>query len=291
MKEKIYNDYHIIATEIIKINANLFKIKADEGQFYYQQCDITEDSLKKIEHLCKLLHDNNQIKSHRLVFTINKRIINDGYVLLECSNSEKVTIGIDEIINFNDKKYYINNYEMDWSIEWERIIDKIEQKVITINYNDPEVLVLITFFIGLAENAILLYRQSIGKVKKYFVPSHRRISDNYYSFYNPLLYDWNYEEYDLSEYLKLLLLDDKFSIDDINYIKVIKKWDKNEWTVFFSNILFCNRFFSELLDAFENNSVDEIKKYYAVVNNYYDSIKKISRSLSLFIPNIFWIES
>ena len=290
MKEKIYNDYHIIINEIIKINDGLFVLKTVNGEYYYQKLTFSDLNVSRAYQISSLLEKNSQIKSNRLIATIDNRIINNGYCMFKKANYQN-DVDIDDIIQFSNKKYYINNHKIDWSLKWEKIIDNVEQIIKKNSISDPELLIIINLFIGLGENAILLYRQSIEKIKQELVPSHVHMSTDPLFIYNPLSYDWDYEERDLSEYVKSRLFESNCRIEDIEYIKAIKKWNKYEWTVFFSNLLFCDDFFLELIDNINNNMLNEIKKNYLIINSYMNNIKKINKSLNLFIPEILWLNS
>ena len=280
MKDDIYNNYNLIAEDIQSVSNNQYYFKIDDKCYYYIDCIFNEEQIKQKLIISNYVRERLNIDSLKIVLTNQNRIIDDKNRILLVGNVDNYNkkIDIDYIEKFDDLKVYNNNNNInDWSKKWSDVIDQAENDLTKKAIDDINTLLIINYFIGLGENAIYLFNKYFDR-KKYFVPSHRTINSNYYFIINPLNYLWDYEQRDYAEYIKYTILNNCFSMEDIQYIFKVKKWNINDAGIFYSRVLFCNTFFEELRSFLNGDNVD-IKKYLQIANIYESSIKDIEAFL------------
>ena len=215
MKEFI-NFYYGLNIDNIKQINDYYSFKYENDLFYiipFNQDDKRLDYYIDISN--RLLKYN--IKSYIIVPNNSGRFItfidDVGYILLKINNDNK-EINIFDIKEYQSKflneKILVNKNYLLWSNLWESKVDFIEESLREIK-KDNIVEHSYDYYIGLAENAIMYFNQTI---KFYFDKnypltwSHKRV---YYpnmpiNYLNPINYLIDYDVRDIAEYLKISFL-------------------------------------------------------------------------------------
>ena len=187
------------------------------------------------------------------------------------------------ISNINIESLKLNKINIAQRIE--NKIDFLEQYIA--NYEKNYALEDLNYYIGLSENAILLY--NLFEVKSMHV-AHKRIHKNEKTidFYNPLNIILDTKSRDLAEYVKTLFFETDYNLifDSLKYIKL------EEWFFYFSRLLYPSYYFDCLEDIIiYNTDLDCQKKISRKANEYEKNLKNLYRLMNGYIkmPIIEWL--
>ncbi len=249
------------------------------------------------------------INNRERVFSVYRFLLNDKryFKILTNINSSIFTniYGVDYVLLKRSEDYYDLSKEIlkynivensslldkpDWAVLWESKLDYYEYQIAHISGNYPLIDESLSYFIGMGENAISYFRYNVINVDEPIVISHRRIDKE--DFFNPLNVVFDYRSRDISEYLKYLFFNK--DIDDFDFHAFFKKlkFDRNEFILLFSRMLFPS-FYFDLYDAVVNKNedqkilVDVIKKvgdYERFLITIYNHINGIVE-----IPKVDWL--
>ena len=189
----------------------------------------------------------------------------------------------------------INNLEIDhsnWVYLWEKKIDNIEYQMSHIENKYPLLNSSIDYYIGMAENAILYIKTSLGisqNINKKTISHIRFLDDNYNNPQNIVI---DYKSRDIAEYLKYAFFKEKYSYDEINLLLNKIYLDEIAIRLIYGRLLFPT-FYFDLYDKIINNQADE-KEILRVINKnveYEDYLENIYNLLNSKkkIPKITWI--
>ena len=189
----------------------------------------------------------------------------------------------------------INNLEIDhsnWVYLWEKKIDNIEYQMSHIENKYPLLNSSIDYYIGMAENAILYIKTSLGisqNINKKTISHIRFLDDNYNNPQNIVI---DYKSRDIAEYLKYAFFKEKYSYDEINLLLNKIYLDEIAIRLIYGRLLFPT-FYFDLYDKIINNQAGE-KELLLVINKnveYEDYLENIYNLLNSKkkIPKITWI--
>ena len=201
-------------------------------------------------------------------------------IILENSINNLSIVDLPEIEKYHKTIFYNKRVLINWANNWETTIDKVEEMLNQKNIVDIDLLVSINYFIGIGEMGIALFNEGFEN-DHYFTVCHRKINNDKYCLVNPLNYIWDYECRDYAEYIKYKIINNMFSIDDISYLLLTKKWAFNHWKVLLSRIMFCDDFFESLM-KYLNDSNNDIKKYLQIANIYESAVHEIIDKLTSY---------
>lgn len=202
-------------------------------------------------------------------------------------------------INIGNSKIISSLDRTNWSKLWKKKVDYFEWYI---EHNDNKYMLLneyYKYFIGLAENAILYYEDTVSKVKPNIcdreVVSHRRIQDEYTykSLYNPIELVVDHPSRDLTEYLKMIFWNNNYKKDNITII--LDDIVLSEYTarMVISRMMFPSFFFDSFEKYIDNvldnkdiiNIIERMNEY---ENYVYDIYVKLKTKFK--IPSIDWIK-
>ena len=298
MKNKIEYYYKLI-------NISLYE-KNHKYMFYYNgnryMYFICNRNINELNEIYMLLSGNN--KYHKIVLNINKEVLtfidNKPYILVQLHNyHDKELINIKDFCFF--QKIDVNKYSFlnrgDWYNLWCKKIDYIIYQRKHINQKYLILDQYLDYYIGLSENAISYFKDTITKLKPsnndQYVLTHRRISSMYkLDFYNVDNLIIDHPSRNISEYFKYIFFYDEVDYSLVSLIIKNLNFSSYGYRLLFCRMLFPSYFF-DIYESIVNDKIDEkkIDRLVLKVNDYerflsfiYQEINKKTK-----IPSIDWI--
>lgn len=242
-------------------------------------------------YLYNLSHQIVPTKDNKLYITTNE----NNYVLLKI-NVNKKNINYDLIFKLNTVIFNKTDNILrrdNWYKLWTEKIDYFEYQLNQIGKKHPIITQSFSYYIGLAENAILLFKMS-NKDNLNLCLSHKRIKYNSttYDLYNPFNFVIDYRIRDIAEYFKDSFFNNKISYNDIQIYLFYNNLSYDESCLFFSRLLFPSYYF----DIYEKILIEEIdeKELNKILNKtqeYENTLKKVYYFLreNNKLPVIEWL--
>ena len=293
MKEFIHFYYGFNIDNINQIN-DYYTFNYNDDIYYLIPFNQNENRLNYYIDISNRLLKYN-IKSHIVINNNDgKKItyIDDvGYILLKIiNNNEEINIFDikDNQYKFLNEKISINKNHISWSELWQIKVDFLENSLNEIK-KDNIIEHSYDYYIGMAENAIIYYNQTI---RQYYINDypltwcHKRI---YYpnmsiNYLNPINYIIDYDIRDIAEYLKsAFFYNEKIAYEELcSYIKIGKLNNYNA-NLLLARLLYPSYYFdylekwinhktssNDLLNIINKQSSYEqfIKKAYQLLSNY-----------------------
>lgn len=291
-------------------NFNIYNIHFNDGKYFFYH--------KHEKYMLKCIEDPNmiliylelcyQLSNFPYFFNIivNRNddyitlIENKPYVLLKLSKIENDKISIFDIrtdifINLNNKISSLNHFP--WVRLWENKIDYFEEWFCKRQNSYKNIYPLFHYFVGIAENALLYFKQSEIEENKdkidQLVISHYRlnINNNLYDYYDPTNAILDHASRDVSEYLKSCFVNKIWDFDLIKEYLKQHVFSKYGIRIMLSRIMFPSFFFDYIEEMITNNS--EIDLLY--LETRADEFQRFLKQIMLFlveeynIPEINWI--
>lgn len=296
MNNAILFFYNINIQEIKRINNNYYFTYQQNNYVIYKYnrdiSEINEIYELNIELLSKGLIGYEIIpnKTNELIFLYE----NNYYVLMKIPNIKNKKITYEDILSFsfiqNQNKYKTID-KSNWNQNWSKKIDYIIYQFSQIKNRHKEIDSSIDYFIGIWENAISYYNDTISNKNKKYV-AHIRIENDMdlLEYLNPINFVIDYKERDIGEYLKTYVINNNYTE---NMIDTILKYTNQEGIVLLiSRLLFPSYYFDLYENIIEGKTKEEeinviVKKHYNVLN----LIKYIFKKYWDYnIPYINWIK-
>lgn len=182
------------------------------------------------------------------------------YMLLRIYVSNNKLITLDDI-RYLTNLLYINNININWGILWSKKIDYLEEVISENGKKYPILTDSFNYFVGLAENAIAYYNNTIIDNNYKYVISHKRIKydSTLEDLYNPLNIIFDYRVRDVGEYIKAYFFRndiDIFALLD-NYLNK-EKISLMEVRLLISRILYPSFYFDLYEDILINGQDEKI---------------------------------
>ena len=274
MKNAIKYYYGMNASKIISSNSNYYLLINGMNYLLYK-CnieDINNISLNGYHILISTLNNNKYI-----VFD------NNYYVLLKLNTVIKKM----EFHDLTNSIIYYGKGDINWVNLWETHIDYIENTIVD-NYSKYDNLSnIVSYYIGLGENAIeLLNISDIKNVDKYITHKRVKYNMNLTELYNPLLVVIDTRVRDLAEYIKSEFFNTNISFDDIYNQILAFNLNSDEYILLFSRLLYPSYFF-DLCDDAINGHYDE-SKLESIVNKV-DEYERLLRYIYIRIKKTTYI--
>ena len=224
----------------------------------------------------------NNYYVHSIIYNKDNSYItnfeNKPFILFKISKN--ISIDLDVINSFNipikmEKK-------IGWDVLWENKIDYYEKNILSIN--NKKLKESFNYFVGMTENAILLYK-SLKLTDDYYV-CHMRLNDDV-DFYNPLNLIIDYKARDIVEYIKKMFFEDR------NYNDYLKKYiyysNYNDVMLLFIRFLYPT-FYFDCLDAYLLGDEYDLS-YYEKIMAYERFLKYIYMLIrqKYQVPKIEWL--
>ena len=262
---------------------------------------VTRRSNEELRSLNQILKDNK--KYNRIIPNIFNQLITivekKQYILLEKINNyslERINIEVVlQIYNLPNKKEYSSILRIDWYNLWTKKIDYILYQREHIKGKYLIIEEYLDYYIGMAENAIGYYQNTLKTLQynNQYSLSHKRINSvlktKFYNIDNLII---DYPIRTLSEYLKYLFFSDNFNSLSIH--NIISKTNYNQflYQLLYARMLFPSYFFDIYEEVVNNNLsereimpiINKIKKYEQFLKDIFYEINKKTK-----IPQIEWL--
>ena len=233
---------------------------------------------------------------HRIVLNANNEAItkiNDSnYLLLELfSNNNKINLNnIIELSNIRIPFSVDKLRRNDWYNLWIKKIDYFEYQLSQIGKKYPLIRESFNYYIGLAENAIIL----VNNIDFNNIPlglSHRRITNMSFNLYNPLNIVIDARIRDVCEYFKFCFFNNIDISMELELFLSYNSFDINEAKLFLARMFFPTYYF-DLYEKIIDNEIDEseIKKVIIKADNYEKILKQVYYHFKNNQINIEWLE-
>lgn len=307
MKQSI-EYYYNLSLENIELHKDYAFFLYNNNKFYYVFLHRDEKELEDIIECSKQMKMKG-INCHDIIYNKFNKIISlfgeDKYVMLKINQQENFELDIFDIINYskqlslNSSKY--NQYQNEWGALWAVKIDYFENQVRQLGKNKNGIINSFSYYIGLAENALIYYnttkkQETFNPVVDKITLSHRRVffPNIWLNFGNPLTFIFDIEVRDVAEYLKSMFF--KVGLEETldetkSYLK-IRKLSKYSYQMFYARLLFPTYYFDvyekvineELQEDALIEIVDKVGDYEIFLKNIYLEILKYSN-----IEKINWL--
>ena len=296
MKNAINYYYQLYPLDIHQKDKK-FIFSIDDTEYVLMPYIDDAKRIERIEYILKIL-DYNQIKYNQIIKntanTIVTYISNIPYVLIKININNQNNVIISDIIEFQNymtsvltEKIDINNLSSLWMDK----VDYFEYQVSQFGIKFPIIRHSFNYFIGLAENAIMVIN-SISKKEIVGTISHFRVSvsEKITDLYNPLNFVIDSKIRDISEYLKGKMFFYDIS-SEFSYYFNLKYFSNDEIILFLARMLYPTYYFDVCENSIEANNEDTLKIIVSKVSLYEQNIKYIYNYLrKMFqIPEIGWL--
>lgn len=257
--------------------------------------EINEEILKVVNNLVELSNTMYNEKKPTETFLLSKNgkyVIdykNKKMALLMVNDAENIELDYLNIINNmikvdkNEIRKY-NGYN-----EWEEKVDMLENKIIEYNKEYSMIMKYVNYYIGLAENAIQLIKETDFGDNKYLGHLLPENIYEYKNYANPLLYVETMKTFDIASYFRYCFYNDKINYDELEKMKLLLD-NENDKKQFLAIIMYPR----EIIENIENilNEKEEEKK----VNEYFLKTDRFEKFIAYVQYNIInanyikWLE-
>ena len=282
-------------------NLNINTIHQKEKNYYFKVDNknyllLKYDNFEELDDIYKLGSYLNQfLPFHEIILNINEEIItkinNNNYILLQIFINDKINLNkIIELNNINIPFNFPKLRRDDWSLLWTEKIDYLEYQLSQIGRKYPLIRDSFNYYIGLAENAIILVNNT-DKKDVVLSLSHRRISDSSFELYNPLNIVIDVRIRDICEYFKYRFFHNIDIRQELELFLNYNHLNINEGKLFLARMLFPTYYF-DIYEKIINNEIDEseIKKIIIKADSYEKILKQIYYHFKNNQLNIEWLE-
>lgn len=291
MKNTISYYYNLDINTIHQKEKNYyFKIGSDNYLLLrYDRIDELDDIYKLDIYLLQFL------PIHKIILNINNEIITkingSDYLLLQLFSNDK--IDLNKIIELNNISIPLDLPKLkrdNWSLLWTEKIDYLEYQLSQIGRKYPLIRDSFNYYIGLAENAIILVNNT-NKKNIVLGLSHRRISDSSFDLFNPLNIVIDIRIRDVCEYFKFCFFNNIDISQELELFLSYNQLNIDEGKLFLARMLFPTYYF-DIYEKIINNEIDEneIKKIIIKADSYEKILKQIYYHFKNNQLNIEWLE-
>ena len=292
MKNTINYYYNLNINTIHQKEKNYY-FKVDNKNYLLLKCTNIEepDDIYRLNmYLSQILPVN------RIVLNVNNEVItkiNDSnYLLLELfSNNNKINLNnIIELSNIRIPFSVDKLKRNDWYNLWIKKIDYFEYQLSQIGKKYPLIRESFNYYIGLAENAIIL----VNNIDFNNIPlglSHRRITNMSFNLYNPLNIVIDARIRDVCEYFKFCFFNNIDISMELELFLSYNSFNIDEAKLFLARMFFPTYYF-DLYEKIIDNEIDEseLKKVIIKADNYEKILKQVYYHFKNNQINIEWLE-
>ena len=293
MKNTINYYYNLNINTIHQKEKNYY-FKADNKNYLLLKCS----NIEELDDIYRLnMYFSQILPVHRIVLNVNNEVItkiNDSnYLLLELfSNNNKINLNnIIELSNIRIPFSVDKLKRNDWYNLWIKKVDYFEYQLSQIGKKYPLIRESFNYYIGLAENAIIL----VNNIDFNNIPlglSHRRITNMSFNLYNPLNIVIDARIRDVCEYFKFCFFNNIDIGMELELFLSYNSFDINEAKLFLARMFFPTYYF-DLYEKIIDNEIDEseIKKIIIKADNYEKILKQVYYHFKNNQINIEWLEN
>lgn len=292
MKNTINYYYNLNINTIHQKEKNYY-FKVDNKNYLLLKCS----NIEELDDIYRLnMYLSQILPVHRIVLNVNNEVItkiNDSnYLLLELfSNNNKINLNnIIELSNIRIPFSVDKLKRNDWYNLWVKKIDYFEYQLSQIGKKYPLIRESFNYYIGLAENAIIL----VNNIDFNNIPlglSHRRITNMSFNLYNPLNIVIDARIRDVCEYFKFCFFNNIDISMELELFLSYNSFNIDEAKLFLARMFFPTYYF-DLYEKIIDNEIDEseIKKVIIKADNYEKILKQVYYHFKNNQINIEWLE-
>jgi len=286
---------------------NMYYFKIDNERYFLYPLLRNDKELNSIYQInIELL--NKKIPVHQIILNKQNNIIttvNDmQYVLFKSFVKKNDLINIYDILDLSNdtiiKKQDIVLDKSNWPLLWEAKNDYLEYQVSQFGIKYPVICETFSYYIGLAENAILYAKNTNIDLKPSYmdslVISHRRITDKttLFDLYNPLEFVIDFKVRDIAEYIKFKFFYNRETLwEEINIIFNKNQISDYSARMLFARLLYPTYYFDLYDEIIDREDVDERKLVEIVEKQeeYEEFLADIYHYISMKypIPAVEWL--
>lgn len=298
MKNAI-NYYYNLFPDDIHQKDKKFLFNIDGINYVFMQFDSDIRRLERIKYIISILDSNHVVYNQIIKNNVNDIITyisNTPYILIKVSIDNQNNIIISDIIDFQKYMSNILNEKVDLaslSHLWMDKVDYFEYQISQFGINFPIIRHSFNYFIGLAENAIMvlnniLKEEIVGTISHVRVSISKKIAD----LYNPLNFIVDSKVRDISEYLKEKMFFYDIS-SEFSYYFSFKYFSNEEIILFLARILYPTYYFDICEKSIETNNEEYLKLIISKISLYEKNLKYIYDYLKnrYQIPEIEWLST
>ncbi len=287
------NYYYNLNINTIHQKEKNYYFKADNKNYLLLKCTNIEepDDIYRLN-----IYLSQILPVHRIVLNANNEAItkiNDSnYLLLELfSNNNKINLNnIIELSNIRIPFSVDKLKRNDWYNLWIKKVDYFEYQLSQIGKKYPLIRESFNYYIGLAENAIIL----VNNIDFNNIPlglSHRRITNMSFNLYNPLNIVIDARIRDVCEYFKFCFFNNIDISMELELFLSYNSFNIDEAKLFLARMFFPTYYF-DLYEKIIDNEIDEseIKKVIIKADNYEKILKQVYYHFKNNQINIEWLE-
>lgn len=287
------NYYYNLNINTIHQKEKNYYFKADNKNYLLLKCTNIEepDDIYRLN-----IYLSQILPVHRIVLNANNEAItkiNDSnYLLLELfSNNNKINLNnIIELSNIRIPFSVDKLKRNDWYNLWIKKVDYFEYQLSQIGKKYPLIRESFNYYIGLAENAIIL----VNNIDFNNIPlglSHRRITNMSFNLYNPLNIVIDVRIRDVCEYFKFCFFNNIDISMELELFLSYNSFNIDEAKLFLARMFFPTYYF-DLYEKIIDNEIDEseIKKVIIKADNYEKILKQVYYHFKNNQINIEWLE-
>lgn len=305
MKE-ILKFYYNLEAEELKCDPNDYEFIQNKTIFMLLPVKRTKEEMKNIYQICEELKRKN-IMIHTFILNrdneLTTKIYDQEYTLLKIEENYESEINIIDILKFTEmlilnkekNKFYQNN----WEYLWSKKIDYFEYQVRELGKEKKVVLNSLSYYIGLAENAIAYSNNAIKKYPKTDLEKitlcHKRLKfpNLKKDYYNPLLFIFDLEIRDIAEYIKSAFFkSEKDAWTEFKSFLSLRKLSAFGYHMFFARMLYPSYYF-DIYEKIMNEREDEenLIQFIEKTDQYENFLKRIYNELSKYtlMEKISWL--
>ena len=287
------NYYYNLNINTIHQKEKNYYFKADNKNYLLLKCTNIEepDDIYRLN-----IYLSQILPVHRIVLNANNEAItkiNDSnYLLLELFNNNN-KINLNNIIELSNIRIPFSVDKLkrnDWYNLWIKKIDYFEYQLSQIGKKYPLIRESFNYYIGLAENAIIL----VNNIDFNNIPlglSHRRITNMSFNLYNPLNIVIDARIRDVCEYFKFCFFNNIDISMELELFLSYNSFNIDEAKLFLARMFFPTYYF-DLYEKIIDNEIDEseIKKVIIKADNYEKILKQVYYHFKNNQINIEWLE-
>lgn len=292
--EDIIKYYYNLEGNLTKIDDEKYLLYSNDTYYYFIKCLRNEEELKDILRICRELRTKN-IRVDEIVLNVEKKIVTNNFVLIKINFFLDDVTSLKEILEYNEKLVVSKPFVNNWSTLWEKKIDYLEYQIGQLGQDKIALITSFSYYIGLAECALLVLKTVMRKYPKDSKLVLSRIRINYPNYdkdyFNPLNFIIDNRMRDIAGYLKSKFFKKEDIWEDINEI-FKKQYSIYEYNIFYARMLFPSYYFDLFEDIIlENKSEKEIFTITNLLDEYEEFLSDLYFYLSKFAPieNVTWL--
>ena len=292
MKNTINYYYNLNINTIHQKEKNYY-FKVDNKNYLLLKCS----NIEELDDIYRLnMYLSQILPVHRIVLNVNNEVItkiNDSNYLLLGLFSNNNKINLNNIIELSNIRIPFSVDKLkrnDWYNLWIKKVDYFEYQLSQIGKKYPLIRESFNYYIGLAENAIIL----VNNIDFNNIPlglSHRRITNMSFNLYNPLNIVIDARIRDVCEYFKFCFFNNIDISMELELFLSYNSFNIDEAKLFLARMFFPTYYF-DLYEKIIDNEIDEreIKKITIKADNYEKILKQIYYHFKNNQLNIEWLE-